>query len=68
MICGLVQKQQVGLRQQQLGQRDAHLPTAAELIRLPRPILFAESEAGEHAAHLRVERIAIQRVKTILQQ
>ena len=68
VVGRLVEQQQVGLGQQQLGQRDAHLPAAAELIGLPRPILFAEAEAGEHAAHLRVERVAVERVKAILQQ
>ncbi len=68
MVCGLVQKQKIGLGQQQLGQRDAHLPAAAEFIGLPRPIFLAEAEAGEHAAHLRVERVAVERVKAVLQQ
>ena len=67
VVGGLVEQQQVGLGQQQLGQRDAHLPAAAELVGLPRPILFAEAEAGEHAAHLRVERVAVERVKALLQ-
>ena len=67
VVSRLVEQQQVGLGQQQLGQRDAHLPAAAELVGLPRPIFLAEAEAGEHAAHLRVERVAVERVKALLQ-
>ena len=67
MIGRLVEQQQVGLGQQQLGQRDAHLPSAGELVGLARPILLAEAKAGEHAAHLRVERVAIERVEALLQ-
>ena len=67
MVGGLVEKQQVGFGQQQLGQRDAHLPAAAELVGLARPILFAEAEAGEHRAHLGVERVAVEGVKALLE-
>ncbi len=67
MVGGLVEQQQVGLGQQQLGQRDAHLPAAAELIGLARPVLLAEAEAGEHGAHLRIERVAVEGVKALLQ-
>ena len=68
MICGLVQQQKIRLGEQQLGQRNAHLPAARELIGLPRPILLAEAQSGQHAAHLRVERVTVERVKAVLQQ
>ncbi len=68
MICGLVQKQKIRLGEQQLGQRNAHLPAAREFIGLPRPVFLAEAKAGEHAAHLRVERVTVERVKAVLQQ
>ena len=67
VVGRLVQQQQIRLGQQQLGQRDAHLPAAAELIGLPRPVFLAEAQAGQHAAHLRVQRVAVQRVKALLQ-
>ncbi len=67
VVGRLVEQQQVRLGQQQLGQRDAHLPAAAELVRLARPVFLAESEAGEHAAHLCVERVAVERVKALLE-
>ena len=59
MVRGLVEQQQVGLRQQQLGQRDAHLPAAGEFFGVARPVFLAEAEAVEHGADLRVERVAI---------
>ena len=67
MVGGLVEKQQIGLGEQQFGQRDAHLPAAGELIGLARPVFFAEAEAGEHGAHLRVERVAVEGVEALLQ-
>ena len=35
MVGRLVKQKQVGLVQQQLGQRDAHLPAAGKLFRMP---------------------------------
>ena len=63
MVRGLVEQQQVGLRQQQLGERDAHLPAAGELFGVARPVFFAEAETVEHGADLRVERIAVVHAK-----
>ena len=59
MVGGLVEQQQVRLRQQQLGQRNAHLPAAGELFGVARPVFLAEAQAVEHRAHLRVERVAV---------
>ncbi len=59
VVGGLVEQQQAGLLQQQLGQRDAHLPAAGELLCLPRPVMLAEAQAAQHRAHLRVECIAV---------
>ena len=59
MVCRLVEQQHVGLFQQQFGQRNPHLPTAAELLGLPQPIFFAESEAGQHGAHLRFQGVTV---------
>ena len=59
MVGGLVQQQQVGLFEQQLGQRDAHLPAARELLGAPLPIALRETQAGEHAAHLRFDGVAV---------
>ncbi len=72
MVCRLVQQQNIRLLEQQLGQRDAHLPAARELLGPAFPVLFSESQAIEHGPHLRLDRIpvvstklAIEPVKTI---
>ena len=59
MIGGLVQQQQVRLFEQQLGQRDAHLPAAGEFFGAPGPVLLAEAQAVQHGAHLRFDRVAV---------
>ena len=41
VIGGLVEQQQVGLFEQQLGQGNAHLPAAGEFLRAAAPIGFA---------------------------
>ncbi len=68
MVRRLVQQQQVGPRQQQLGQRNPHLPSAAELLRIALPILLVKAQAAQHIAHLRIQRIAIQQLHPALQQ
>ncbi len=67
VIGRLVEKKKVWLCQQQLCQRNPHLPAAAELVRLPTPVFFAKAESGQHAAHLGIQCIAVQRVKALLQ-
>ena len=59
VVGGLVEQQQVGLCQQQLGQRNAHLPAAGELSVRRSPVGLGEAEAGEHGAHLRLQRVAV---------
>ena len=63
MVGGLVEQQQVGLFEQQLGQRDAHLPAAGELLGAALPIALAEAEAGEHGADLRFDGVAVARAE-----
>ena len=59
VVGGLVEQQQAGFLQQQLGQRNAHLPAAGKLLRLPGPVVLAEAQSAEHRAHLRVECVAV---------
>ena len=59
MVGRLVQQQQVGFLQQQLGQRDAHLPSARELLGGSNPIFFFEPQAVEHRSHFRLDTVAI---------
>ena len=67
MVRRFIQQQQVWLLQQQLRQRDTHLPAARKLFRLPRPVFFAESQAGEHRANLRIHGISIARAEFVFQ-
>ena len=67
VVRRLIEQQQVGFGQQQFGQRDTHLPAATEFVGLPPPIFLAEAEPGQHAANLRVERIAVEGVEALLQ-
>ena len=63
VVGGLVEQQQVGLFEQQLGQRDAHLPAAGELFGAALPIALRETEAGEHRADLRFDGVAVARAE-----
>src|SRR5208282_2436236 len=47
MVGGLVEQQQVRLLQKKFGQGEAHLPSAGEFIRLPRPVGAVEPKAGQ---------------------
>ena len=65
MIGGLVQQQQAWLLQQQLGQGDAHLPAAGELLGGAFPVLLGESEAAQHGADLRIQRVDVVDVEVV---
>jgi hypothetical protein len=67
MVGGLVEEQKIRPREQQFGQRNSHLPAAAELIRQARPVLLHEAESGEHCPDLRVQRVAVEDVEPLLQ-
>ena len=59
VIGGLVEQQQIGFLQQELGERDAHLPAAGEFVGFARPIFFAESQAGQHGADLGFDGVTV---------
>ena len=59
VIGRLVEQQHVGLFEQQLRQRDAHLPAARKLLGAAGPIFLAKPEPVEHRAHLRLDRVAV---------
>ena len=63
VIGGLVEQQQVGFFEQQLGQRDAHLPAAGELFGTLGPFALRKSQAGEHHADLRFDGEAVARAE-----
>ena len=47
VVRRLVEQQQVGRREQQRGERDAHLPAAREAVERPRLHLLVEAEAEQ---------------------
>src|SRR5712672_3033877 len=59
MVRWLVEEKEVGFLQQQLGQRDAHLPAAGEFFRPPRPIFFPEAQAIEHRADFSLNGVTV---------
>ena len=63
VVGRLIEQKQVGFREQQLCQRDTHLPAAGELLSLPLPVGLREAEAAQHRTDLRIERVAIVRVE-----
>ena len=56
---GSSNKQQVRLFQEELGERDAHLPAAGELFGAAFPIALRKAEAAENGAHLRFDGVAV---------
>ena len=55
MVRGFVEQQQVGLLQQQLGQRQPHLPAAGKFVGLPLPVFFAKAQPHQNACRLRLQ-------------
>src|SRR5581483_5087646 len=67
MVSRLIQQEKIRLGKQQLGKCNAHLPSATELVGQPRPVFFAETQPGQHRAHLGIECVAIERVEPFLE-
>ena len=65
MVRRLVEQQHFGVSDQQLRERDAHLPAARELARHAAHIVLFEAEAEQHAAHLRLDDIAAQPLELV---
>ena len=59
VVGGLIEQQQIGLGQQELGETDAHLPAAGKLAGGAVHILARKAQAVEHRAGLRFQRIAV---------
>ena len=66
VIGRFVEQQQVGLFEQQFGQRDAHLPAAGKLLGAALPVALAEAEAAEHDADLGFDGVAVARAEFAL--
>ena len=59
VVGRLVEQQQVRLAQQQLGQRDAHLPAARELVGGARHVRLVKAQAEKHAVRLAFDVVAV---------
>ena len=66
VVGGLVQKQQVGVAQEELGQRDAHLPAARELGARALKVGDLKAQAGQDFARDALELVAAQVLKAVL--
>ena len=60
MVGGLVEQHDVGVHQQDAGERHAHLPAARQLADIALHHLLAEREAGEHLLRPALERVAVE--------
>ena len=67
MVRGLVQEQEAGTTEQQLGQRDAHLPATRERLGRPVEVLAREPQAREHRRHTKIEGVAVVGAERVLQ-
>ena len=66
VVGGLVQKEQVGMAQEELGQRDAHLPAARELGARALKVGDLKAQAGQDLARVALELVAAQVLKAVL--
>ena len=67
MVGGLVEQQQVGASEQQLGQRDAHLPAAGKGLSRPVGVVGAEAESAQHGGDAQVHAVAVRQAEAVLQ-
>ena len=66
VVGGLVQQQQVGVAQEELCQRDAHLPAAGELGAQVLKVGDLKTQAGQDLAGVALEFVAAQMLKAVL--
>ena len=66
VVGGLVQEQQVGVAQEELGQCDTHLPAARELGARALKVGDLKAEAGKDLAGVALELVAAQVFKAVL--
>ena len=67
VIGGLVEEQQSRPRQEQLGQRDAHLPAAGKCLAWLVEVVGREPETAEHRRDLEVDVVAFEAPEVLLQ-
>ncbi len=51
--------------QQELGERDTHLPSTGELLGSPLPVLLAEPQTAQHRSYLGIKGIDVMRMHEI---
>ena len=61
MVGRLVEQQQIGLAQQQLRKRQAHLPAAGQMIGQLLLRVGLEAQPAQHGRHLELDLIAVRR-------
>lgn len=66
MVSGFVQKQQVGVTQEELGKCDTHLPAAGELGARALKVGDLKAQAGQDLARVALELVAAQMLKAVL--
>ena len=66
MVGGLVEEEQVGVAEQQLGEGDAHLPAAREVSGRLFEVLDGKAQAAEDLARTGVELVAAQALEAVL--
>ncbi len=62
VVGRLVEHEHLGVAHQQLRERDAHLPAAGKIGGGKRQVAFLEAQAEQHAAHLRLDGVAAERL------
>jgi hypothetical protein len=67
MVGRLVEQQQIGLAEEQLRQRDAHLPSTGEPLRRPLEIGRFEAEPAEHRRGPQFDAVAVAQAELILE-
>ena len=67
MVGRLVEQEQPGPAEQQLGQRDAHLPAARERLGRLGEVVLAEAEAAQHGGDAQVDAVAVVAAEALLQ-
>ena len=66
VVGGLVEQQQVGVAQEELGERDTHLPAAGELGARALKVGDLKAQAGQDLAGVALELVAAQVLKAVL--
>ena len=67
MVRRLVEQQQSGAREQQLRQRDAHLPAARERLARLVEVVWRESQPAQDGRDLQVDAVALETPEVLLQ-